>query len=68
MKRLREGLREDILLVIDGAYAEYMSEKDYSAGKELVDDPKKDLKLGQIRNSNSPYLLAALTVYPLVWP
>lgn len=37
MKRLRDGLREDILLVIDGAYAEYMSEADYSAGKELVD-------------------------------
>ncbi|MBL0318975.1 MAG: histidinol-phosphate transaminase [Alphaproteobacteria bacterium] len=35
--RLRKGLRDDILLVIDGAYAEYVSEKDYSDGIELVE-------------------------------
>ena len=36
MKRLQEGLREDILLVIDGAYAEYVTEADYSSGLEIA--------------------------------
>lgn len=35
--RLRDGLREDIILVIDAAYAEYVVRNDYSAGVELVD-------------------------------
>lgn len=35
--RLRDGLRDDILLVIDAAYAEYVTLDDYSAGTELVD-------------------------------
>lgn len=35
--RLRKGLRDDILLVIDAAYAEYVSLDDYSAGTDLVD-------------------------------
>ncbi len=35
--RLRNGLRDDILLVIDAAYAEYVKLDDYSAGTELVD-------------------------------
>jgi histidinol-phosphate aminotransferase len=30
--RLRESLREDILLVIDGAYAEFMAADDYDSG------------------------------------
>lgn len=38
MRRLREELREDILLVVDAAYAEYMEEPDYAAGEKLVDD------------------------------
>lgn len=37
MARLRDGLRDDILLVIDAAYAEYVTRNDYSAGIELVD-------------------------------
>lgn len=37
MTRLRQGLRDDILLVIDAAYAEYVTRNDYSAGVELVD-------------------------------
>jgi histidinol-phosphate aminotransferase len=37
MTRLRHGLRDDILLVIDAAYAEYVTRNDYSAGVELVD-------------------------------
>ncbi len=37
LRRLRRGLREDILLVIDSAYAEYITRNDYSAGAELVE-------------------------------
>ena len=36
VRRLRSGLREDILLVLDAAYAEYVSRNDYEAGLELV--------------------------------
>ena len=35
--RLRENLRGDILLVLDGAYAEFVDEPDYTAGSELVE-------------------------------
>lgn len=35
--RLRAGLRKDILMVIDAAYAEYVSVDDYEPGIELVD-------------------------------
>lgn len=37
VKRLRTGLRDDILLVIDAAYAEFVARNDYSPGIELVD-------------------------------
>jgi histidinol-phosphate aminotransferase len=36
VRRLRAGLRDDILLVLDAAYAEYVSRNDYEAGLELV--------------------------------
>jgi len=36
VRRLREGLRSDILLVLDAAYAEYVRRNDYEAGLELV--------------------------------
>ena len=36
MKRLQAGLRPDILLVVDAAYAEYVTRNDYEAGIELV--------------------------------
>jgi histidinol-phosphate aminotransferase len=36
VRRLRAGLRQDILLVLDAAYAEYVSNNDYEAGIELV--------------------------------
>ncbi len=36
VRRLRAGLRADILLVLDGAYAEYVRRNDYEAGLELV--------------------------------
>jgi histidinol-phosphate aminotransferase len=37
VKRLRNSLRKDVLLVIDAAYAEYIAYDDYSSGIELVD-------------------------------
>jgi histidinol-phosphate aminotransferase len=36
-RRLREGLPSRVLLVLDGAYAEYMDRPDYDAGAALVD-------------------------------
>ncbi len=36
VKRLRDGLADHIILAIDGAYAEYMEEEDYTDGRELV--------------------------------
>lgn len=38
IRRLREGLRADVLLVIDAAYAEYVTGEAYSAGHELVQE------------------------------
>ncbi len=38
IKRLREELRDDILLVLDAAYAEFCTEDDYDAGLALVDE------------------------------
>ena len=35
--RLRAGLPDDVLLVIDSAYAEYVTRNDYTAGESLVD-------------------------------
>jgi histidinol-phosphate aminotransferase len=36
VKRLRDGLPPDVLLVIDAAYAEFVNRNDYSAGVDLV--------------------------------
>jgi len=36
MARLHAGLPEDVLLVIDAAYAEYVGAKDYEAGLEMA--------------------------------
>ncbi len=36
--RLRNGLRDDIILVLDAAYAEYVDQPDYDAGLDLVDN------------------------------
>ncbi len=35
--KLRKGLRDDILLVLDGAYAEYVNASDYTSGFDVVD-------------------------------
>jgi histidinol-phosphate aminotransferase len=37
LERLRAGLRDDILLVVDAAYAEYVTRNDYAVGWEVVD-------------------------------
>ena len=37
MRRLHDGLPKNVLLVIDAAYAEYVSRNDYESGVELVD-------------------------------
>jgi histidinol-phosphate aminotransferase len=37
LTRLRQGLPEDVLLVLDGAYAEYVDRPDFDAGRALVD-------------------------------
>lgn len=36
VRRLHAGLRSDILLVLDGAYAEYVMQNDYSPGFEMA--------------------------------
>ncbi len=38
LRRLRAGLPESTVLVIDSAYAEYVTEGDYEAGASLVDE------------------------------
>ncbi len=38
LRRLRAGLREDIVLVIDSAYGEYVVRNDYADGAALVDE------------------------------
>lgn len=37
IERLRAGLRDDILLIIDAAYAEYVTKPDYDPGVALVE-------------------------------
>ena len=37
VERLRRELREDVLLVLDSAYAEYVTRPDYDPGQKLVD-------------------------------
>lgn len=57
LKRLRSHLREDIILVIDAAYAEYAERPDYTSGKELVDAGENTVML---RTFSKIYGLAAL--------
>ncbi|MFD1941257.1 histidinol-phosphate transaminase [Paradevosia shaoguanensis] len=40
LERLHRGLRPDILLVIDSAYADFVTAGDYTAGIELVDNAR----------------------------
>lgn len=45
VERLRAGLRPDILLVLDSAYAEYVEAADYDAGQKLVDAAENTVML-----------------------
>ncbi len=57
LRRLRENLREDVLLVIDSAYAEYMDVPDYEAGAKVVDENDNTV---MTRTFSKIYGLAAL--------
>lgn len=57
LRRLREGLPDSVLLVIDAAYAEYVSKNDYSNGMELVASRDDTMML---RTFSKIYGLAAL--------
>ncbi len=59
LRRLREALREDVILVVDAAYAEYMEEPDYKDGADLVDDFNNVV---MTRTFSKVYGLAALRI------
>jgi histidinol-phosphate aminotransferase len=41
MRRLRKGLPRSVVLVVDAAYAEFVTERDYEPGVELVDAARR---------------------------
>ncbi len=43
LRRLRRGLSEGVMLVIDSAYAEFVTEEDYHAGATLVDETENTI-------------------------
>tara|TARA_B100000886_G_C20425284_1_gene493648 strand:+ start:1107 stop:2198 length:1092 start_codon:yes stop_codon:yes gene_type:complete len=57
--RLRRDLPEDILFVVDGAYAEYVTQDDYSDGISLVDASENTV---MTRTFSKIYGLAALRI------
>ncbi len=57
--RLRQNLPENVLLVIDSAYAEYVSNKDYTAGETIVDMGKNTV---MTRTFSKIYGLASLRI------
>ncbi|NKB44845.1 MAG: histidinol-phosphate transaminase [Alphaproteobacteria bacterium] len=57
--RLRDALREDIVLVIDGAYAEFMDGSDYDGGRALAESTPNTL---MTRTFSKIYGLASLRV------
>jgi histidinol-phosphate aminotransferase len=59
VKRLRAGLPEDVLLVLDAAYAEYVRANDYEAGIELVATTENTVVT---RTFSKIYGLAALRI------
>ncbi|MEM9233101.1 MAG: histidinol-phosphate transaminase [Pseudomonadota bacterium] len=38
LRRLREALPPNVMLVLDGAYAEYITDSDYTDGRDMVDE------------------------------
>lgn len=59
MARLHAGLPENVLLVIDAAYAEYVTAKDYEAGLEMV---RKFPNVVMTRTFSKLYGLAGLRI------
>jgi histidinol-phosphate aminotransferase len=59
LRRLRQGLSEGILLVVDGAYAEYVNRSDYEDGVTLVDGSENTV---MTRTFSKIYGLGALRV------
>jgi histidinol-phosphate aminotransferase len=59
LARLRAGLREDILLVIDCAYAEFVTSADYNIGFDLVDGGENTVVT---RTFSKIYALASLRI------
>ncbi|MDA0339808.1 MAG: histidinol-phosphate transaminase [Proteobacteria bacterium] len=59
LARLRDSLREDIVLVIDGAYAEFLEGSDYDGGRALADSTPNTL---MTRTFSKIYGLASLRV------
>jgi histidinol-phosphate aminotransferase len=59
LRRLREGLADDVLLVIDCAYAEYVTQNDYNTGVDLVDGGENTV---MTRTFSKIYGLAALRI------
>ena len=59
VKRLREGLPPDVLLVLDAAYAEYVRKNDYESGIELVTNSSNTV---MTRTFSKLYGLASLRI------
>jgi histidinol-phosphate aminotransferase len=59
LRRLWEGLPEDVLLVIDAAYSEFVEEEDYDSGLELVEQAAN---IVVTRTFSKAYALASLRV------
>lgn len=59
VRRLHEGLRPDILLVLDAAYAEYVRRNDYESGVELAGSADNVV---MTRTFSKIYGLAALRI------
>lgn len=59
MKSLRARLREDVLLVVDSAYAEFVDDPDYEDGEKMVDQYQNVVML---RTFSKIYGLAALRI------
>ncbi len=57
LEHLREKLPENVLLVVDAAYAEYIADKDYGDGRALVDATPNTVML---RTFSKAYGLAGL--------
>lgn len=56
--RLRDGLPANVLLVLDSAYAEFVSEEDFTDGSDIVDLPGENTVM--LRTFSKIYGLASL--------